>query len=196
LKWQSLHPALGRYDFDGADRYVAFGQKHGMFVVGHCLVWHSQVPRWVFKDADGHALTRDALLERMRDHIHTVVGRYKGPHRRVGCRQRSPQRRRNPAGIALDVDHRRGLSREGLSVRARGRPLSRALLQRLLARRRCKAARRSRPATQTAGGRGSRHGCRPAGSCKDRWPECAEGSADDRGLRRTWNQGEYQRTRC
>ena len=49
-----------------------------MFIVGHTLVWHSQTPRWVFQDATGQPLTRDALLARMRDHIHTVVGRYKG----------------------------------------------------------------------------------------------------------------------
>jgi endo-1,4-beta-xylanase len=41
-------------------------------------VWHSQTPRWVFQDAEGKPLTRDALLARMRDHIRTVVGRYKG----------------------------------------------------------------------------------------------------------------------
>lgn len=78
LKWQALHPAPKRYNFASADRYVAFGQRRGMFVVGHCLVWHSQTPRWVFEDPDGRALTRKALLDRMRDHIHTVVGRYKG----------------------------------------------------------------------------------------------------------------------
>ena len=78
LKWQLIHPALGQYNFDAADRYVAFGEKHKMFIVGHCLVWHSQVPQWVFQDADGKPLTRDALLERMHDHIRTVVGRYKG----------------------------------------------------------------------------------------------------------------------
>jgi len=49
-----------------------------MFIVGHCLVWHSQTPRWVFQDDQGNPLTRDALLERMHDHIRTVVGRYKG----------------------------------------------------------------------------------------------------------------------
>lgn len=78
LKWQLIHPASDRYNFDHADRYVAYGEKHKMFIVGHCLVWHSQVPQWVFGDADGKPLTRDALLERMRDHIRTVVGRYKG----------------------------------------------------------------------------------------------------------------------
>src|SRR5689334_13368376 len=49
-----------------------------MFVIGHTLVWHSQVPPWVFQDAQGQPQTRDALLARMKDHIDTVVGRYKG----------------------------------------------------------------------------------------------------------------------
>ena len=78
LKWQSVHPETNTYSFDEADKYVAFGEKHHMFILGHCLVWHSQVPRSVFVDADGNPLTRDALLERMHDHIRTVVGRYKG----------------------------------------------------------------------------------------------------------------------
>jgi endo-1,4-beta-xylanase len=78
LKWQSVHPRVDSYNFEAADRYVAFGEKHKMFIVGHCLVWHSQTPRWVFQSEQGEPLTRDALLERMRDHIQTVVGRYKG----------------------------------------------------------------------------------------------------------------------
>ena len=55
-----------------------FGERNGMFIVGHTLVWHSQTPRWVFEDASGNRVRRDTLLARMRDHIHTVVGRYKG----------------------------------------------------------------------------------------------------------------------
>lgn len=78
LKWERIHPMPDRYDFSGADRYVAFGVTNGMFTVGHVLVWHSQTPDWVFRDANGQLLTRDALLKRMRDHIFTVVGRYKG----------------------------------------------------------------------------------------------------------------------
>jgi endo-1,4-beta-xylanase len=80
LKWQSLHPRPGSegYDFAAADRYVAFGEKHKMFIVGHTLVWHSETPRWVFENEQGQPLTREALLERMQDHIRTVVGRYKG----------------------------------------------------------------------------------------------------------------------
>ncbi|MGQ0647209.1 MAG: endo-1,4-beta-xylanase [Gemmatimonadaceae bacterium] len=78
LKWESVHPRPGEYDFAVPDRYVAFGEQHGMFVVGHTLVWHQQTPRWVFEDASGKPVSRDTLLARLRDHIHTVVGRYKG----------------------------------------------------------------------------------------------------------------------
>jgi len=78
LKWENVHPEPGRYDFTIPDQYVAFGQKHHMFIVGHNLVWHSQVPAWVFHDDKGNLLTRDALLARMKEHIDTVVGRYKG----------------------------------------------------------------------------------------------------------------------
>jgi endo-1,4-beta-xylanase len=78
LKWVIVHPQPDRYDFAPADKYVAFGERNGMFIVGHTLVWHSQVPAWVFQDAQGQPLGREALLARMKDHIATVVGRYKG----------------------------------------------------------------------------------------------------------------------
>jgi endo-1,4-beta-xylanase len=78
LKWQRVHPQPDQYNWEPADSYVAFGEKNKMFIVGHCLVWHAQTPRWVFQDDAGNPLTRDALLSRMKDHIMTVVGRYKG----------------------------------------------------------------------------------------------------------------------
>jgi endo-1,4-beta-xylanase len=78
MKWEVIHPLPNVYHVGPADRYVAFGERNGMFVIGHTLVWHSQTPRWVFEDANGAPLTRDALLARMRDHIRLVVGRYKG----------------------------------------------------------------------------------------------------------------------
>lgn len=78
LKWEIVHPAPGIYDFTNADRYVAFGLKYHMFIIGHNLIWHHQVPDWVFQDAQGNPISRDALIARMRDHIFTVVGRYKG----------------------------------------------------------------------------------------------------------------------
>jgi endo-1,4-beta-xylanase len=78
LKWALVHPRPHRYDFGAADGYVEFGERNHMFIVGHNLIWHEQTPAWVFHDTNGNPLTRNELLKRMRDHIHTVVGRYKG----------------------------------------------------------------------------------------------------------------------
>ena len=78
LKWEEVHPELNRYNFEAADRYAAFGEQHKMYIVGHTLVWYQQTPDWVFQDESGKPLTREALLERMKDHIFTVMSRYKG----------------------------------------------------------------------------------------------------------------------
>ena len=78
MKWDSIHPQIDRYNWEPADRFVTFCEKNRIVPIGHCLVWHSQVPRWVFRDNEGNPLTRDALLERLHDHIRNVVGRYKG----------------------------------------------------------------------------------------------------------------------
>ena len=78
LKWEVVHPQPNTYDFKASDAYVDFGEKNNMFTIGHNLVWHAQVPKWVFEHEDGTFVTRKELLKRMRDHITTVVGRYKG----------------------------------------------------------------------------------------------------------------------
>ena len=78
LKWESIHSKPGTYDFTLADRYVDFGVRNKMFIIGHTLIWHHQTPDWVFQDAHGKPVTRKVLLARMREHIFTVVGRYRG----------------------------------------------------------------------------------------------------------------------
>jgi endo-1,4-beta-xylanase len=78
LKWERVHPQPDSYAFEAADRFVAFGHEHGMAVIGHCLVWHQQTPRWVFEGKGGARPDRDTALARMRDHILKVAGRYRG----------------------------------------------------------------------------------------------------------------------
>jgi endo-1,4-beta-xylanase len=81
MKWERIHPRRGNaasaYNFYGADAIVAFARAHGMRVRGHTLVWHQQVPAMVFRGNKGPA-TRDEVLERMKDHITTLLTRYKG----------------------------------------------------------------------------------------------------------------------
>ena len=78
MKWEEIHPEPDRYNFEPADKYVAFGEKHNMHIIAHALVWFHQTPDWVFQDQSGNPLSRKGLLERMKDHIFTVMGRYKG----------------------------------------------------------------------------------------------------------------------
>lgn len=78
MKPASLRPAPGEFNFDRADQFVKLAKKLDLDVVGHVLVWHSQTPNWFFEHEDGTPLTREELIERMREHIHTVVKHYKG----------------------------------------------------------------------------------------------------------------------
>ena len=78
LKWELVQPAEGKFDFSQADKYVAFGEAHKMFIVGHTLVWHNQTPKWVFEAPDGTPASKELLAKRLREHIVKVVGRYKG----------------------------------------------------------------------------------------------------------------------
>ncbi len=78
MKWEKIHPKPNEYNFEPADRFVELGEENQMFIIGHVLVWHAQTPEWVFQDESGNLTSRDTLLHRMHDHIHTVMGRYKG----------------------------------------------------------------------------------------------------------------------
>lgn len=78
MKSGPIQPNEGEFDFTLSDQFVEFGLQNNLFVTGHTLIWHSQAPRWFFTDSAGNEVSREVLIERMRTHIHTVVGRYKG----------------------------------------------------------------------------------------------------------------------
>ena len=78
MKWERIHPAEGEFNFDVADALVERAEAQGAFTVGHTLLWHNQTPDWVFEDSEGHTASRVLLLNRLKHHIETVVGRYKG----------------------------------------------------------------------------------------------------------------------
>jgi len=78
MKWEEIHPEPERYNFEASDQYVDFGEKHNMHIIGHTLIWFLQTPDWVFQDQAGNPLSREVLLERMKEHIFTVMSRYRG----------------------------------------------------------------------------------------------------------------------
>ena len=74
LKWETVQPQQGQFNWTNADRIVEFAEQNDQMIHGHTLVWHSQLPSWV---ADGN-FTPDQLRGVMRDHINTTMGRYRG----------------------------------------------------------------------------------------------------------------------
>lgn len=78
MKAALINPEPGVYNFGPSDAFVEYGQKHNMFIVAHTLVWHNQTPDWFFTNADNQPNTSKQQLERMRNHIQTVAGRYAG----------------------------------------------------------------------------------------------------------------------
>ena len=78
MKSAEIHPEKDRYHFEDADAFVAFGEEHGMHITGHTLVWHSQLSPWFPYDEAGNKVSREEMIARLKDHISTVVGRYKG----------------------------------------------------------------------------------------------------------------------
>jgi endo-1,4-beta-xylanase len=78
MKMGPIHPEPDRYAWQDPDAIVAFAQKNGMKVRGHTLCWHNQTPGWIFTDSEGKPVSREVLLERLKQHINDVVGRYKG----------------------------------------------------------------------------------------------------------------------
>jgi endo-1,4-beta-xylanase len=74
MKWGSVEPSRGTFNWAEADQIVDFAEAHGQQVRGHTLVWHSQNPGWLTNGT----WTSAQLSQLLNDHIALEVGRYKG----------------------------------------------------------------------------------------------------------------------
>ena len=77
MKSGELHPAEGVWKWEGADSIANWCRHHHIPMRGHCLVWHSQFADWMMYDKKGKFVKKEVFYKRLRDHIHTVVNRYK-----------------------------------------------------------------------------------------------------------------------
>ncbi len=76
MKWEGLQPKLNEFDWQIADKFIDFGQQNNMQITGHALVWHKQIPNYVFIK-DDKIISKKLLLQRMEQHISNVMERYK-----------------------------------------------------------------------------------------------------------------------
>src|SRR5690606_11315536 len=73
MKPESIQPQAGQWRFERADALVAWAKQNQLTIHGHTLVWHAQTPDWFFEGGD-----KEVIKQRMKEHITTLVGRYKG----------------------------------------------------------------------------------------------------------------------
>lgn len=78
MKMEPIHPKENEYFWTHADSIAAFAQRNKLKLRGHTLCWHNQTPGWLFVNAEGKSVSKEVLLQRLKDHITTVVSRYKG----------------------------------------------------------------------------------------------------------------------
>lgn len=77
MKMGPIHPRENEYNWAGGDSIAAFSQRHGLKMRGHTLCWHNQVAPWMFKTETGDTVSKEVLMQRLKDHITAVVSRYK-----------------------------------------------------------------------------------------------------------------------
>jgi endo-1,4-beta-xylanase len=78
MKPQPIHPEENKYSWENADLIANYAKSNGLKLRGHTLVWHSQSPAWIFKDAQGNPAPKELVVQRLKEHITQVVTRYKG----------------------------------------------------------------------------------------------------------------------
>ncbi len=76
LKWATTRPAEGKFNFAPADRIVEFAEAHHLEIRGHTLCWNADryLPKWLL----AREFTRAEVETLLREHIRTVMGRYRG----------------------------------------------------------------------------------------------------------------------
>src|ERR1700733_10049478 len=72
MKMGPIHPKENEYNWRDADSIVAFAQRNHIKIRGHNLCWHNQTPAWLFIDSAGKTVSKEVLLQRLKDHITTV----------------------------------------------------------------------------------------------------------------------------
>ncbi|MFW5996302.1 MAG: endo-1,4-beta-xylanase [Halanaerobiaceae bacterium] len=78
MKPETMQPEEGEFNFEPANELLNFARENEMQVHGHTLVWHSQTPDWFFEDENGDLVSKEVLFDRMKTHIETVMGEYRG----------------------------------------------------------------------------------------------------------------------
>jgi endo-1,4-beta-xylanase len=78
MKWETVEPTRGVYDWSGGDRLVSFARAHGQLVRGHVLLWHNQLPSWLTTGVNNGTISNTELRALLHKHITDEVTHFRG----------------------------------------------------------------------------------------------------------------------
>jgi endo-1,4-beta-xylanase len=78
MKWETVEPTRGTYDWSAGDRLVSFAEQHDQLVRGHVLLWHNQLPAWLTDGVASGEIDAAELRQLLKRHIFTVAGHFRG----------------------------------------------------------------------------------------------------------------------
>jgi len=73
MKWMHSHPEYSKYTFSNAEKILNYAAENDMYLLGHTLVWHNQVPPYVSEINEP-----DKFKLHLQNHIFQLVTRFKG----------------------------------------------------------------------------------------------------------------------
>jgi len=77
MKPHRLNPSRGTFNFITADNMVNSAISSGFKVLGHTLLWHSQIPQWQVNLRTDNT-SKENALNQMREYITRIVTHFKG----------------------------------------------------------------------------------------------------------------------
>jgi endo-1,4-beta-xylanase len=78
MKWDTVEPTRGTYNWQPADQLVQFAQQHGQAVRGHTLMWHNQLPSWLTTGVANGSINNAELRDILHQHITDEVSHFRG----------------------------------------------------------------------------------------------------------------------
>lgn len=74
LKMDTTQPTATSFNYTNADQLISFAKNNNMAIHAHTLVWHNQIPSWVYATN----YTSDQLANILKNRITTLMRHYSG----------------------------------------------------------------------------------------------------------------------
>jgi endo-1,4-beta-xylanase len=78
MKFINIQPEENVWNWEEADKIADYARQKGLALRGHTILWHNQVPPWVFLSgrAENEPVSKTELFKRLENYIIAITARY------------------------------------------------------------------------------------------------------------------------